>query len=249
MKLGAKVMIDTILEIVQKMEETQLEAIERASELLANRLQQGGIIHVFGAGHSRAFGMEMCGRAGGLVPMKLVALEDIALLEGTVGINLTELERSLETAHRLMKLHEVQDEDGFIIVSNSGRNGSAVELATICRDLGIPVVAVTSLNHSQHTDSRHPSGKKLYELADIVIDNCCPYGDVLLQMPNSQERTGSASSVVGALIAQALTTEIIRLTFESGETPPPVYISANLDGGDEHNRKIIERYAHRNITY
>jgi uncharacterized phosphosugar-binding protein len=241
-------MIDTILEIVQKMEETQIEAIEKASELLASRLQQGGIIHVFGAGHSRAFGMEMCGRAGGLVPLKLVALEDIALVEGTVGINLTELERSPETAHRLMELHEVQDEDGFIIVSNSGRNGSAVELATICRERGIPVVAVTSLNHSQHTDSRHPSGKKLYELADIVIDNCCPYGDVLLQMPNTQERTGSASSVVGALIAQALTTEIIRLTFESGETPP-VYISANLDGGDEHNRKIIERYAHRNITY
>ena len=248
MKLGARVMMEAILNVVKEMEATQVEAIQEASKLLAACLQRGGIIHVFGAGHSRAFGMEMCGRAGGLVPMKLVALEDIAIAEGTAGINLTELERSPETAHQLMDIHQVQDEDAFIIVSNSGRNGSAVELATICRDRGLPIVAVTSLKHSTNTDSRHSSGKKLYELADIVIDNCCPYGDVLLEIPNMEERTGSASSVVGGLIAQAITNEIILLAIERGELPP-VYRSANLDGGDEHNRRIVERYAHRNITY
>ena len=248
MKLGANVIMETILEVVKQMQDTQVEAIQEASKLLEVRLRQGGIIHVFGAGHSRAFGMEMCGRAGGLVPMKLVALEDIALVEGTLGINLTELERSTETAHRLMDIHQVQDEDAFIIVSNSGRNGSAVELATICRERGLSIIAVTSMQHSTNTDSRHPSGKKLYELADIVIDNCCPYGDVLLEIPSMAERTGSASSIVGGLIAQAITNEIILLSVERGELPP-VYRSANLDGGDEHNRQIVGRYAHRNITY
>lgn len=248
MKIGAESVFETILGIVNHVRTQQLDAIREAATRLADCLLQGGIIHVFGAGHSRAFGMEMCGRAGGLAPMKLLGLEDIALLEGTRGINLVELERDPETAHRLLRLHEVRPEDAFIIVSNSGRNGAPVELALECKKRGIPVIAVTSLAHSVRTDSRHPSGKKLYEIADIVIDNGCPYGDVLLDIPHLHEKTGSASSVVGALIAQSLTVEIIARLIEAGHTPP-VFISANVDGSDEHNRKIVEQYAHRKITY
>ncbi|WP_409342236.1 sugar isomerase domain-containing protein [Paenibacillus sp. MBLB4367] len=248
MTFGAKKVFDEIMSIVKEVRETQMELIVTAAGQLSEKLLQGGIIHVFGAGHSRAFGMEMCGRAGGLVPMKLVGLEDIASLGGERGINLIELERDPQTAHRLLALHDVQPEDAFIIVSNSGRNGSSVELAVECRRRGIPVIAVTSLAHSRHTDSRHPSGKKLYEVADVVIDNCCPYGDVILDIPNVQEKTGSASSVAGAMIAQSLTVEIIG-RFVQADRTPPVYISANVDGGDEHNRKIVAQYTHRKITY
>lgn len=248
MTFGAETVFDAILSIVNEVRTTQMEPIKAAAGKVSERLLQGGIIHVFGAGHSRAFGMEMCGRAGGLAPMKLVGLEDIAAMEDGQGINLIELEREPRTAHRLLELHEVRSEDAFVIVSNSGRNGSSVELALECRKRDIPVIAVTSLAHSRQTDSRHPSGKKLYEVADIVIDNCCPYGDVILDIPHLQEKTGSASSVAGAIIAQSLTVEIIGL-FVQAERTPPVYISANVDGGDEHNRKIVQQYAHRNITY
>ena len=247
MSISSELMFNAILEIVNKVREKEMDNIRAAGRMLAERLLKGGIVFVFGAGHSRAFGMEMCGRAGGLAPMKLTGLEDVAAA-GTTGLNLIELERDPNTAHRLLELHSVQPEDAFIIVSNSGRNGAPVELALECQRRGIPVVAVTSLQHSGATDSRHPSGKKLMEIADIVIDNCCPYGDVLLEIPQLSEKTGSASSVAGAIIAQSLTAEIVAAFLEAGEAPP-VYISANVDGGDEHNRKIVERYRHRNITY
>lgn len=247
MNFGAERVISAIMDILEKVRASELDDIRKAADRLAECLFRGGIVHVFGAGHSRAFGMEMCGRAGGLAPMKLVGLEDVAA-SSRKGINLVELERDPETAHKLLELHDVRPEDAFIIVSNSGRNGAPVELALECRRRGIPVVAVTSLSHSRQTSSRHPSGKKLYELADIVIDNGCPYGDTLLEIPGFEEKTGSASSVVGAMIAQSLTVEIIARFLRDGRTPP-VFLSANVDGGDEHNRKIVEAYAHRGVTY
>lgn len=248
MSIGTETIFEAIKGIVSQVEKSQTGNMKTAGSRLADSLLEGGIIHVFGAGHSRAFGMEMCGRAGGLAPMKLIGLEDVAAASVGQGLNLVELERDPNTAHRLMELHDMRPEDALIIVSNSGRNGSSVELALECKRRGIPVVAVTSMAHSGQTDSRHPSGKKLYEIADVVIDNCCPYGDVLLDIPQLQEKTGSASSVVGAMIAQSLTAEIIG-RFIQAERTPPVYISANVDGGDEHNRKIVQAYAHRRITY
>ncbi|MFD0714259.1 sugar isomerase domain-containing protein [Paenibacillus sp. GCM10027626] len=248
MSIGAVEVFKAITAIIQEVERTQISSIRTAAEKMFESLSKGGIVHIFGAGHSRAFGMEMCGRAGGLAPMKLVGLEDIAALEGTTGINLVELERDPQTAHRLMDMHEVQPEDAFVIVSNSGRNGAPNELALECKRRGIPVIAVTSLAHSQQADSRHPSGKKLYEIADVIIDNCCPYGDVILEIPGLTEKTGSASSVAGAIIAQSLTAEIIA-RFVQADRTPPVFISANVDGGDEHNRAIVQKYGHRKITY
>jgi uncharacterized phosphosugar-binding protein len=248
MKFGAEMIFDEILKVISQVKSSQLQPIETAAARLSESLLQGGIIHVFGAGHSRAFGMEMCGRAGGLAPMKLIGLEDIPAGEGGRGINLVELERDPQTAHRLLERHQVQPEDALIIVSNSGRNGSSVEMALECRNRGIPVIAVTSLANSQHTSSRHPGGKKLYEIADVVIDNCCPYGDVIIDIPGMPEKTGSASSVAGAIIAQSLTVEIIGRFIQAGRTPP-VFISANVDGGDEHNKKMVQQYALRKITY
>lgn len=248
MSIGASEVFKAITNIIQEVERTQMGNMSQAADKLFESLSKGGILHVFGAGHSRAFGMEMCGRAGGLAPMKLVGLEDIAALEGNTGINLVDLERDPHTAHRLLEMHEVQPEDAFIIVSNSGRNGAPNELAMECQRRGIPVIAVTSLDHSQRADSRHPSGKKLYEIADVVIDNCCPYGDVILKIPGLAEKTGSASSVSGAMIAQSLTAEIIA-RFVQADRTPPVFISANVDGGDEHNKEIVQRYEHRKITY
>ncbi|MET3696986.1 uncharacterized phosphosugar-binding protein [Bacillus oleivorans] len=247
MSISAEGIFSSILQICNEVKENEMENIKSTAKLLAERLLGGGIIHVFGAGHSRSFGMEMCGRAGGLAPMKLVGLEDIAARDND-SINLVELERDPNTANRLLEIHDVQPEDAFIIVSNSGRNGSSVELAMQCKKRGIPVIAVTSLNHSQNSTSRHFSGKKLYEVADIVIDNHCPYGDVLLEIPKYELKTGSASTVVGAFIAQSLTVEIINIFLESNQTPP-VFISANVDGGDEHNKNMIKKYEKRNITY
>jgi len=122
-------------------------------------------------------------------------------------------------------------------------NTAIVEVAQHAKRHGHPLVVVTSLEHSRQVPSRHASGKKLYELADVVIDNCGPYGDALLEMPDGLKAC-AASSISGALIAQMLTAETIRLLLERG-IEAPVYISANVPGGIERNQKIVQRYAGR----
>lgn len=230
-------------EVIARVQASQGEKIRQAAAICAASIMAGGVVHVFGAGHSRAFGMELSGRAGGLVPMHVFGLEEVAP-PGQKGLELLDLERSPETAHRLLALFPKQKADCFLIASNSGRNGCPVELALEVQRWGHKVITVTSLAHASSFASRHPSGKRVFELADVVIDNGAPAGDALLEVPGMDERICAISSVTGALIAQALTAETIRL-IRAGGMEPPVYVSANVDGADAHNARLEERYRGR----
>lgn len=230
-------------EAIARVQESQGERIRQAATICATSIMAGGVVHIFGAGHSRAFGMELSGRAGGLVPMHVFGLEEAAP-PGKKGLELLGLERSPETAHKLLALFPKRPEDCFIIASNSGRNGCPVELALEVKRWGHKVITVTSLAHASSYASRHPSGKRVYELADVVIDNGAPAGDALLEVPGMGERICAVSSVTGALIAQALTAETVRFIRAAG-MEPPVYVSANVDGADEHNARLEERYKGR----
>ena len=118
-----------------------------------------------------------------------------------------------------------------------------MELALLAKEHGHGLVAVTSEVQSRKLASRHPSGRRLAELADVVLDNCAPYGDALLPLPNDGA-VCAVSSITGALLAQMLTAEVVRRMLETGHTPP-VYLSANVPGGDEHNHALESRYAGR----
>lgn len=228
---------------IARVQASQPSAIRAAAELMAQAIIAGGVVHIFGAGHSRAFGMELSGRAGGLVPMHVFGLEEVAPA-GKRGLQLLDLERSPETAHALLATFPVHPADVFVIASNSGRNGCPVELALEVKRRGHGLITVTSLEHAGQVAARHPAGKKVYEVADVVIDNGAPYGDALLSVPGLGERICAVSSVTGALIAQALTAETIRLIQAAG-VEPPVYVSANVDGSDRHNAELEARYAGR----
>src|SRR5690606_9781270 len=139
---------------------------------------------VFGTGHSRAFAMEMAGRAGGLVPVHAIE-EDILFLNGIYPVEERKnpyLERDPKIAHQILAQYDIRPEDIFIIVSNSGRNGSTVEMAAEVKRRGHKLIVVTSMAHTTSVTSRHPSGKLLYEFADVVIDNCGPLGDAMLEV-------------------------------------------------------------------
>ena len=222
---------------------TQGPAIRQAAELCARSLMNGGVVHIFGAGHSRAFGMELSGRAGGLVPMHVFGLEEVAP-PGKKGLQLLDLERSPDTAHALLQQFPIHPADLFLIASNSGRNGCPVELALEVKRRGHALITATSLEHSGRVTARHPSGLRVFEVADVVIDNGAPYGDAVLTAPGLSEAICAVSSATGALIAQALTAETIRLILAAGGEPP-VYISANVDGSDEHNARLEARYKGR----
>lgn len=229
--------------VIERMQAAAAPAIRDAAAVCSQAILSGGVVHIFGAGHSRAFGMELSGRAGGLVPMHVFGLEEAAP-PGKKGLGLLDLERSPETAHQLLALFEFHPADVFMIASNSGRNGCPVELALEVTRRGHKLIAVTSLEHAGSAASRHPSGLRLHEIADLVIDNGAPTGDAVLTAHGMAESFCAVSSVTGALIAQALTAEIIACILEAGEEPP-VYISANVDGSDEHNARLEARYKGR----
>ncbi|VXB08592.1 conserved hypothetical protein [Microbacterium sp. 8M] len=219
-------------------------ALDPAIDLLVGSLRDGGVIQAFGTGHSEAFAMEIAGRAGGLIPTNRIALRDIVLHgERTADVLTGSLEREPWVVDELMAVSPVTENDVFVIASNSGVNGSIVGVALWAKEHGHNVIAVTSLEHTARVEPKHPSGKRLSEIADVVIDNLAPYGDSTLQVTDTIS-AGAISSITAAFIAQLLTLGVARTLAEAGEVPP-MYISANIPGGDEHNSALEARYLDR----
>ena len=213
-----------------------------AIDLLVKGIERGGVIQAFGTGHSEAFAMEIAGRAGGLIPTNKIALRDV-VLRGSLTVDAlggSTLERDPAVVDELFSIASPGANDVFIIASNSGVNGSIVGLALAAKQHGHPVIAVTSLDHTMKVEPKHTSGKRLKDIADVVIDNRAPFGDATIELVDGIP-VGAVSSITAAFIAQLLTIGVARQIAESGETPP-MYISANMPGGDEHNQALEARY-------
>jgi uncharacterized phosphosugar-binding protein len=213
---------------VGQMRERELAVIAHAGRLLAERLLAGGTVWVFGTGHSRAVAMELAGRAGGLAGMAELVFEDLVLSGWAKKQELVdgELERRPEAATALLDGVAVGPADAFVVISHSGCNGAPVEMALQATRRGLPVVAITSLEHSRTVRSRHPSGLRLFEVAAISIDTGAPYADTAISLRPGLGVCG-VSSFAGVLVAQALTAEIVGCYLEAG-VAPPVLVSRNL---------------------
>jgi uncharacterized phosphosugar-binding protein len=243
--VGAGAYLAELMPVMEKVSEQASGAVQDAADLVVGSLRSDGVVQVFGSGHSEALAMEIAGRAGGLVPTNRIALRDLVLIGGEPAGVLSDgrLERDPGIARRLYDLTGPRASDVFVIASNSGVNGSIVEMAGIVKERGHRLVAITSLAHTRAVDSRHPSGAKLIDHADVVLDNGAPYGDAVVDLPDGG-KVCAVSSITAALLAQMLTAEVVRRLVDAGEKPP-VYLSANIPGGDEHNRVLEERYAGR----
>lgn len=219
--------------------------LDEAIDLLVASIRAGGVIQAFGTGHSEAFAMEIAGRAGGLIPAHRIALRNVVLRGTRVVDDLmgAGLERDGSVVPELLDLTNLDPADVFIIASNSGVNSSIVGMALAAKERGHRLIAVTSLAHTNAVDPKHPSGKRLSEVADVVIDNLAPYGDATLTVGDGVG-VGAVSSITAAYIAQALTIGVVTKLIDDGEVPP-VYISANVPGGDEHNDALTARYEGR----
>ena len=245
MTISSAAYLDAVSEAIQRIGTTQTAAVQRAADLIAESLRRGGVLHAFGCGHSEALAMELAGRAGGLVPTNRIALRDIVLYGGQPRSALDDpyLERDPTIAQQLYALAPVKPDDIFVVASNSGVNGTIVEFALLVKERGHDLIAITSHEHSSRVDSRHPSGRRLGDIADVCLDNGAPFGDAVLPLPGGGA-VGALSSITAALLAQQITVEVVRRLIDAGETPP-VYLSANIPGGDEHNNAIEARYAGR----
>jgi uncharacterized phosphosugar-binding protein len=245
MQVDSHAYLGALRPVLDRVAGTQREGVERAADLMVESLREDGVVHAFGTGHSESLAMEVAGRAGGLVPTNKIALRDIVVFGGDPPSVLFDdkLEREPHVAHRLYDLAQPRPADMFVLASNSGVNGCIVEFARLVKEHGHAVVVITSLAHSRGVPSRHPSGLRLADLGDVVLDNGAPYGDALLELP-SGARVCAVSSITAALLAQMMVAEVIGRMAEGAEAPP-VYRSANVPAGDAHNRDLEARYAGR----
>jgi uncharacterized phosphosugar-binding protein len=230
---------------IGRVTQTQQDSVRAAADLVVTCLDRGGVVQAFGCGHSEALSMEIAGRAGGLVPTNRIALRDLVLYGGADRSTLEDplLERDPAVAHRLYELAPVKPDDVFVLASNSGVNGVIVEFALLVKDRGHPLIGITSVEHTRRVEPRHPSGRRLADIADVLLDNGAPYGDAALPLPGGGA-VGAISSITGALLAQQIVVEVVARLLAAGQTPP-VYLSANVPGGDAHNCDIEARYAGR----
>jgi uncharacterized phosphosugar-binding protein len=214
---GAEQYLTEALALAGRAAETQLKAVSEAAEVVADALGAGKQFWAFGTGHSHVIAEELYGRAGGLADMRAVLEPGLMLHEGLLKSSL--LERLGGLADVLLQINDIQAGDVLLIASNSGRNAVPVEFAVGARKAGAKVIALTSLAHSTAVSSRAPGGQRLFEVADVVIDNCGVPGDALIDVDGSPERTGSTSTMVGALLVQALVVEVVTLLAARGQTP------------------------------
>lgn len=219
----------------------EMPAIEAAARAAYASIRAGGLLHAFSTGHSHMIVEEMFYRTGGLVPINPILSEELMLHTG--AITSTQMERKSGKATALLTAAGIAKGDTILISSNSGINTVPVEAALFAREQGLTVVCVTSLQVTQQLQSRHPSGKRLFEVSDIVLDNHSPMGDGLLELPGGQI-TGGASTFGSLFIAQRIVLKIENLYLADGLTPP-VLRSANLPGGDAFNETLVSQYAAR----
>ena len=229
-----------LIELINKVNKLEKNNIKEASKIIFNSIKNKGILHIFATGHSHMFGEEMFYRAGGLVQIDPILIPHLMQHEGAVSS--TKYERLENMAEIIYNGLDVIEGEPFIIVSNSGINAVPIEMAEIVKKNEHPLIVITSVDASKKLASRVKSGKHLYEYGNVIIDNHMPYGDGIIE--SKYGKIGSTSSIIGSYIAQMLVLEIISL-YEQNNMIPPIYMSANIDGGDEHNKKLYEEYKKR----
>lgn len=213
------------------------ESITKAATLMSTCIQTENKVYFFGTGHSYIVGQEVFARAGGYAGF-------IPILENELGMNhafkSTLIERTTEYAEVLLELYPFKKGDVIVMTSNSGRNALLIELGLRLKELGVSIIAITALDASKNSTSRHESGLRLFELADVVLDNRSVYGDASLSH-NDEIKTGPTSTIMSCFIVQLLVSAFVQLEVEKGGDVP-VFRSSNIDGGDAYNEKLFDHY-------
>jgi len=228
--------LDIVSEMMNRLRDDQWPHIRAAAELVAGALANGRDFHAFGSGHSHMLAEEVFYRAGGLVRVRPI-LSDKLMLHVDAAES-TVLERQPGMADELLTSHPMQRGDVLLVASNSGSNAVASRLAQLARELGVGVIAITSLRHATSAEARPNDLPRLHELADVAIDNGGVVGDAAVDIEGFDRMVGPTSTVIGAAIVNAMVAEAVELMVRRG-TPPDVYKSSNVEGGDAVNRGFL----------
>jgi uncharacterized phosphosugar-binding protein len=232
------------MERLKTLEETELPQIEAAARICADSIRQGGLVFLFGSGHSRFLCDEMAPRQGcfvGFVPMAHTALSTYADVLGPNGLRPTLfLERYEGYAEKILEGYQFGPHDAIIVISTSGIRPVIVEMAQGAKRRGMPVIGIASAEHCRTVAPAHSSGQKLIDVADIVLDNHCPPGDCIVGLEGLAWKTGPLSTVSGAMIINMLRCETARLLLESGYQP--TMLPSHQFTGNDSAEEQLERF-------
>ncbi len=217
------------------------EKIETAGGMLANSLRAGGMLYVFGCGHSHIIEEELFYRAGGLGAVCPIFETSSMLHEGAAKSS--RIERMSGYAPLVMERYPMGPEDCFLAVSSSGINPFIIEMAQLARERGTRVIGISSFQYRDRP-SRHSEGLHLPDVCDLCIDNHVPLGDASVEVCDDGTKAGPVSTVASVAIANAIVLSACQQLREQGGDPE-VFRSGNCPGGDEYNARLIEKYSGR----
>jgi uncharacterized phosphosugar-binding protein len=227
-----------VSEILEEVFREEADAIEEAAQAVAEANRTGQSVFAFGCNHAGLITLELFYRTGGLVTVNPVRAPGM-MLELSPPTMTSEMERMPGYGKIIFGNLKTKPGDVIIIHSVSGRNAVTIDMAEAAREAGMRVIVVTNLNTATAVTSRHPSGKKLHDFASILINNHGDLGDASVEIEGFPQKVASTSTVVGAAILNAVVARVCEILMAEGITPP-VFMSGNIDGGDEHNRRVMD---------
>lgn len=239
---GASAYMTAVRDLLDRISLAQLAAIQTAANMVAETARNDHLIYLFGTGHSHILCEEGHYRAGGLAPVCPILFSGLMLHES--ALISTQLERTSGLASEILKRYPLTKNDLMFIFSNSGVNAVPVEAALTAKAIGMKTIAIMSLAYAMSIDTGKRT--KLYEVADLVIDNHGQPGDAIIDITDSGLRGGPVSSIAGLYILNAIFVEAAIRIAEFGIEPIPIYISSNLPGHEKHNTNLVKRYRYRN---
>ena len=231
--------LKNIYRLLEKLENTQEEAIDRVAAVCAECIEKGGLLYFFGTGHSHMICEEPFYRAGGLACVYPILETDLMLHEG--ASKSSSYERLPGLGNVVIANTGIGTGDVLFVASNSGRNCAVIDAALEAKKRGAITVAITSLNHSTQVASRHSSGLNLYQVCDYVLDNGGELGDASVELPGMDQKIAPTSSVIDITLVNLILVNTVERLLQKGVIPP-VFMSANTDAGDEVNKAVLEIY-------
>lgn len=240
MSESRKTYFECISTLIAEIYKTQEEQIEKAVLAIVDAIERGNTVFSFGASHAGIITQELFYRAGGLALINPIFLKE-TMLDVRPITQTSKMERLLGYGSLALEGQNIKPGDVIIVTSVSGRNDVAIDMAMKAKESGMTIIAITNLSYSKEVASRHPSGKRLFELSDIVIDNCGIKGDACVKIDGLEQRVGPSSTIAGAFIVNSIVIGVCEELARRGDDVP-VFYSANVDGGEEKNKAIFAKY-------
>jgi uncharacterized phosphosugar-binding protein len=232
------------LDCLNNLLEPQRDALDRAAALCTEAIASDGLVHLFGSGHSRMLCEEMTPRQGCFVGWHTLVELGLTYHNPIVGPNglrqSLHLEKTSGYAEQILRNFSFGPKDVMIVISTSGIREVVIEMAEGAKKRGLPVIGVMSRAHCQQSPAAHPSGKKLIDVADILLDNGAPVGDSLLALKGCQQRTGPFSTLGGAMMINLLRCEVAQRLVDRGIQP--VFLPSHQVVDDPTLEKQLEHF-------